>query len=86
MVAICKSIYVEYRTNSTHKFLHSLGLLKYFCMGEKGWRVSNLDTITVRRLQDQWYLKTLTLTLKIYSVNYFNSLAILGLAFLNIVF
>ena len=28
----------------------------------------------------------ITLTLKIYSVYYFNSLAILGLAFLNIVF
>ena len=37
-------------------------------------------------LYDQGYLKTLTLTLKIYSVHYFNSLAILGLAFLNIVF
>ena len=39
MVAICKSIYVVYWINSTHKFLHS-GLFKYFCMGENGWRVS----------------------------------------------
>ena len=39
MVAICKSIYVVYRTNSTNKVLHS-GLLKYFCTGENGWRVS----------------------------------------------
>ena len=39
MVAICKSIYVVYNTNSTHKFLPS-GLFKYFCMGENGWRVS----------------------------------------------
>ena len=40
MVAICKSIYVVYNTNSTHKFLPS-GLFKYFCMGENGWRVSD---------------------------------------------
>ena len=39
MVAICKSMYVVYRTNCTHKFLHS-GLFKYFCMGKNGWRVS----------------------------------------------
>ena len=39
MVAICKSIYVVYRINSTHKFLPS-GLDKYFCMGENGWRIS----------------------------------------------
>ena len=38
MVAICKSIYVIYNTNSTHKFLPS-GLFKYFCMGENDWRL-----------------------------------------------
>ena len=33
IVAIYKSIYVVYNTNSSHKFLHSV-LLKYFCAGE----------------------------------------------------
>ena len=47
-----------------------------------GWTL----LLILRRLQDHGYLKTLTLTLKKYSLHYFNSLAILGLAFLNIVF
>ena len=42
MVAICKNIYVVYRTYSIHKFL-PLGLFKYFCEGENGWRVSHLS-------------------------------------------
>ena len=46
MVAICKSIYVVYRTNSTHKFytqILTLRFIEILLCGENGWRVSLLS-------------------------------------------
>ena len=41
MVAICKSIYEVYRTNSTHKFhtqILTLRIIKILLCAENGWR------------------------------------------------